>query len=62
MISKVLTYKGQTINPRDLYNQLLAIQPKTTLYPAKRALASIGGSVTQGFIAKNINGDYVRCK
>ena len=62
MISKVLTQKGQTITPKELFVQLLLIQPKNTRYPKKRALASIGGSVTQGFIVKNSVGEYVRTR
>ena len=62
MMAQVLTYIGQTINPSDLYSQLLAIQPAGTLYPAQRALGSIGGSIARGFIGRNCNGDYVRLR
>ena len=62
MISKVLTYKGQTINPSDLFNQLIAIQPANSIFPVQKALGSIGGAVASGFIEKKSNGNYERMR
>lgn len=62
MIASVLTYKGQTKSPTELFRDLVNIQSPMTRYPVRRALGSIGGAITQGFIAKNASGDYVRLR